>query len=195
MGTFGRPDLVTPYVTTLPALFAKLSAIYNPIVYALMNEKCRNAVLIMLRLRKQVSNPRRFPRPSDPNIIYSASRLRSKRLSSTLSTAFSVASMSCTTPLSPTSPLAPTGLQRSSIDEGQEEGIEMEEGEGEGRMEKVRREMRLSFDLEPSVILEQSEGGASRLEASKANGTGEDEFLLTPTPMTECFGCSMHTRE
>ena len=33
---------VTPFTTSLPALFAKSSAIYNPMVYTLSNRKCRD---------------------------------------------------------------------------------------------------------------------------------------------------------
>lgn len=34
-------NVVTPYTTALPAIFAKLSSVYNPIVYTLTNMECR----------------------------------------------------------------------------------------------------------------------------------------------------------
>lgn len=55
LSTFGQSDLVTPYVTTLPGLFAKTSVIYNPIVYAIMNDRFRNEILCLVRLRKKPS--------------------------------------------------------------------------------------------------------------------------------------------
>lgn len=33
---------VTPFTTSLPALFAKLSSVYNPVLYTLTNSACRN---------------------------------------------------------------------------------------------------------------------------------------------------------
>lgn len=36
-----RLDFVTPYTTSLPAIFAKTSSIYNPILYTLTNKECK----------------------------------------------------------------------------------------------------------------------------------------------------------
>ncbi|XP_055330708.1 melanopsin-like [Paramacrobiotus metropolitanus] len=189
-GTFGHADLLNPYASSVPSFFAKSSAIYNPIVYALMNERFRTAVLVMLRLRREPSRrrPGNLPRTSEPAIY----NVRHKRASATLSTTFSIVSG----PISPTSPLAPTGLQRSSIDEGQEDGLEMGTHEGVGVLVKVKREMRWSLDLDPVVTVEGPPGTLREVEGEKAEKTADDEMLLTPTPMTECFGCSvLHTRE
>jgi len=43
-GQFGNDieNYVTPFTTSLPGLFAKLSSIYNPILYVLTNKKCIN---------------------------------------------------------------------------------------------------------------------------------------------------------
>lgn len=35
------PRYVTPFTTSLPALFAKLSSVYNPLLYTLTNSECR----------------------------------------------------------------------------------------------------------------------------------------------------------
>nr|QYF06625.1 rhabdomeric opsin [Paramacrobiotus richtersi] len=187
ISTFGRPDLVSPYVNSLPALFAKASAVYNPIVYALMNERFRRAVLVMLRLRRP-SSRHRFPGSVPP--IHSAQQ-RKSRLLSTTSTTFSTTSTTFCTPTSPTG-IAPTGLQRSSIDEGQEEEVELEDN----RRDRLKKGMRLSLDGEPTVILEDTGTvGFAEIVGSREEGMGDDELLLTPTPMTECFGCSVaHAR-
>lgn len=34
--------VVTPFTASLPALFAKLSSVYNPVLYTLTNKECRN---------------------------------------------------------------------------------------------------------------------------------------------------------
>ncbi|GAU92194.1 hypothetical protein RvY_04307 [Ramazzottius varieornatus] len=39
IGIWGDQSLVTPYSNALPVLFCKTSAVYNPVVYALMNER------------------------------------------------------------------------------------------------------------------------------------------------------------
>ncbi|XP_078579063.1 LOW QUALITY PROTEIN: melanopsin-like [Branchiostoma floridae x Branchiostoma japonicum] len=44
LGTLGYQDLVTPYLQSIPAVFAKSSAVYNPIVYAITHPKFRAAV-------------------------------------------------------------------------------------------------------------------------------------------------------
>ncbi|KAI8521517.1 Melanopsin [Branchiostoma belcheri] len=44
LGTLGYQDLVTPYLQSIPAMFAKSSAVYNPIVYAITHPKFRAAV-------------------------------------------------------------------------------------------------------------------------------------------------------
>ncbi|XP_063217234.1 rhodopsin, GQ-coupled-like, partial [Bacillus rossius redtenbacheri] len=45
VGQFGDASLVTPWVATLPALFAKASVVYNPIVYGLSHPHFRSSVL------------------------------------------------------------------------------------------------------------------------------------------------------
>jgi hypothetical protein len=35
-------DYINPYTSSLPALFSKLSSIYNPFIYTLNNPECRN---------------------------------------------------------------------------------------------------------------------------------------------------------
>lgn len=35
-------DYINPYTTSLPALFAKLSSFYNPLIYTLSNTECKN---------------------------------------------------------------------------------------------------------------------------------------------------------
>ncbi|XP_066304356.1 melanopsin [Branchiostoma lanceolatum] len=44
LGTLGYQHLVTPYLQSIPAVFAKSSAVYNPIVYAITHPKFRAAV-------------------------------------------------------------------------------------------------------------------------------------------------------
>nr|Q4R1I4.1 RecName: Full=Melanopsin; AltName: Full=Opsin-4; AltName: Full=amphi-MOP [Branchiostoma belcheri]BAE00065.1 melanopsin [Branchiostoma belcheri] len=44
LGTLGYQDLVTPYLQSIPAMFAKSSAVYSPIVYAITYPKFREAV-------------------------------------------------------------------------------------------------------------------------------------------------------
>ena len=52
IGVFGDRTLVTPMVNAIPSLFAKSSCVYNPIVYALKNQKFRRAILsLMGRIR------------------------------------------------------------------------------------------------------------------------------------------------
>ncbi|KAK3784009.1 hypothetical protein RRG08_025204 [Elysia crispata] len=41
---FGPQELVTPYVSELPVMFAKASAMHNPLIYALSHPKFRDAV-------------------------------------------------------------------------------------------------------------------------------------------------------
>nr|XP_018896152.1 PREDICTED: rhodopsin, GQ-coupled-like [Bemisia tabaci] len=45
IGQFGNPLLITPWVSALPALFAKASVVYNPIVYSLSHPHFRSSVL------------------------------------------------------------------------------------------------------------------------------------------------------
>ncbi|GAU92241.1 hypothetical protein RvY_04346-4, partial [Ramazzottius varieornatus] len=44
IGIWGDQSLVTPYSNALPVLFCKTSAVYNPVVYALMNKRFRSVV-------------------------------------------------------------------------------------------------------------------------------------------------------
>ena len=39
---FGPQELVTPYVSELPVMFAKASAMHNPLIYALSHPKFRD---------------------------------------------------------------------------------------------------------------------------------------------------------
>ncbi|XP_069134425.1 rhodopsin-like [Argopecten irradians] len=45
MAQFGDPSFVTPYMSELPVLLAKASAMHNPIVYALSHPKFREALM------------------------------------------------------------------------------------------------------------------------------------------------------
>nr|QYF06627.1 rhabdomeric opsin [Dactylobiotus sp.] len=79
LGTFGRSDLVTPYASSLPALFAKSSAVYNPIVYAVMNQRFRNALRNMFGLGERPSNTGRHDRsPNFTNKITGYTRGKMK---------------------------------------------------------------------------------------------------------------------
>nr|BAR90770.1 rhabdomeric opsin [Nautilus pompilius] len=44
LGQFGPPEWVTPYASEVPVMFAKASAMHNPIVYALSHPKFREAI-------------------------------------------------------------------------------------------------------------------------------------------------------
>jgi hypothetical protein len=44
IGQFGNADLVTPYLSMLPVMLAKASAMHNPLVYALSHPKFREAL-------------------------------------------------------------------------------------------------------------------------------------------------------
>ena len=49
---------INPFTTNLPALFAKLSSVYNPIIYILNNKKCRNLIResIFSKNKKAIDN-------------------------------------------------------------------------------------------------------------------------------------------
>ncbi len=49
------PEQITPRLAVLPALFAKSSAMYNPLVYAVSNRQMRKAFLELMGVRKQDS--------------------------------------------------------------------------------------------------------------------------------------------
>nr|CCP46948.1 Ek arthropsin [Euperipatoides kanangrensis] len=48
IGQFGNKTLITPWVSTLPAVFAKASTMYNPLVYAISNPYFRKALIKQL---------------------------------------------------------------------------------------------------------------------------------------------------
>ena len=49
IGIWGDQSLVTPYSNALPVLFAKTSAFYNPIVYAIMNDRFRSIIWSLVK--------------------------------------------------------------------------------------------------------------------------------------------------
>lgn len=44
VGQFGPENFITPLMATIPALFAKTSSVYNPIIYAYMDTRFRSAL-------------------------------------------------------------------------------------------------------------------------------------------------------
>ena len=42
-------NYITPYTTSLPALFAKFSSVYNPVLYVLTNNDCKNYIKKMIK--------------------------------------------------------------------------------------------------------------------------------------------------
>nr|QYF06626.1 rhabdomeric opsin [Macrobiotus pallari] len=168
ISTFGHPEIVTPYVNSLPALFAKTNTIYNPIVYALMNERFRNAVWSLLRLRQfQMPGNRRlsdFLRFSSPRGSTSEGfRIPgTRRRFSSRTTSISLA----TTPVSPTVPLF-QHMQKSSFDENQEDnlGLSRDGSEREGPR-RTSKEFCNGLVSIPSMITEER-SSALRLTGSK----------------------------
>lgn len=53
--TFGNPADIPTFVTATPPLFAKSSACYNPIIYALMNKRYRMAIKQLFKCGGKVS--------------------------------------------------------------------------------------------------------------------------------------------
>lgn len=45
IGQFGPAELVTPYVSEIPVMFAKASAMHNPVIYALSHPRFREVIL------------------------------------------------------------------------------------------------------------------------------------------------------
>lgn len=43
-------NYITPFTTSLPSLFAKLSSVYNPLVFLMLNKKCKKFVMKKLFL-------------------------------------------------------------------------------------------------------------------------------------------------
>jgi c-opsin len=41
LATFGRPGLVTPEASIVPAIMAKTSTVFNPVIYIFMNKQVR----------------------------------------------------------------------------------------------------------------------------------------------------------
>ncbi|KAG8223385.1 Arthropsin, partial [Ladona fulva] len=56
IGQFGDIQRVTPWTATLPAIFAKASVIYNPIVYGLSHPHFRSSVRQYLSAHKTIAN-------------------------------------------------------------------------------------------------------------------------------------------
>nr|QYF06622.1 rhabdomeric opsin [Paramacrobiotus areolatus] len=101
ISTFGRPDLVNPYINALPSFFSKSSVIYNPLVHSLMNRRFRTKLLEMFRCGRQTEN-QRVPRVTmQRNESLIARITRTKRLSSGTSTT-RTSSLTGQVPISPT---------------------------------------------------------------------------------------------
>jgi 7 transmembrane receptor (rhodopsin family) len=61
IGVFGDQSRLTPMVNALPSLFAKSSAVFNPIVYAFMNNKFRQAILSLIGRQRHRTQRRQSP--------------------------------------------------------------------------------------------------------------------------------------
>ena len=49
IGEFGHSSSLTPLVSTIPCIFAKMSTLYNPFLYSLVHPRFRQKVLFLLR--------------------------------------------------------------------------------------------------------------------------------------------------
>ncbi|XP_037660500.1 melanopsin [Choloepus didactylus] len=80
----GYAHVLTPYMTSVPAVIAKASAIHNPIVYAITHPKYRMAIaqhLPGLGLLLRVSGPRSHPRTSYRSTCRSTQSSQASQLS------------------------------------------------------------------------------------------------------------------
>ena len=76
-GMVGEQSRITPILNALPVCFAKSSAVYNPIVYALMNEKFREAICSLLNCKEKKSYLRNGSHGANQDRGRSRSRSRS----------------------------------------------------------------------------------------------------------------------
>lgn len=190
ISTFGRPDLISPYVNCLPALFAKASAVYNPFIYALMNDRFRKVVLTMVGCgeKRRWDPQERYRRSPSPAYPHSQGSKRA-RSSSTMSVSMSLLSTSATTPTG-TQPL----FKRSSFDESQEDNEAMNHT-GDATEREKRGSLLMTSDL--SVVHEKGESSAMAAEAEDVfpihdwittriadyrSGYSRDAVLEAPTP-------------
>ncbi|XP_059711961.1 pinopsin-like [Haemorhous mexicanus] len=80
LATFGQPGLITPAASIIPAILAKSSTVYNPIIYVFLNKQFYRCFVELLRCNKspQSSLPRlkkqeqRFP-PGSEELLPKAS--------------------------------------------------------------------------------------------------------------------------
>ena len=59
IGEFGNSSSLTPLISTIPCLFAKMSTLYNPFLYSLVHPRFRQKVMLLL---KGPEYPNRFRR-------------------------------------------------------------------------------------------------------------------------------------
>ena len=59
VGEFGNSSSLTPLISTLPCLFAKMSTLYNPFLYSLVHPRFRQKVMLLLRGPEYPSRLRR----------------------------------------------------------------------------------------------------------------------------------------
>ncbi|XP_038819278.1 pinopsin-like [Salvelinus namaycush] len=52
LATFGRPDLVTPEASIVPAIMAKTSTVFNPVIYIFMNKQFHRCFRALLRCQE-----------------------------------------------------------------------------------------------------------------------------------------------
>jgi len=71
-GQFGSDieNYVTPFTTSLPGLFAKLSSIYNPVLYVLTNKKCVNYFKSRLMFTDNTMTTRTSSTRVNKNMVY-----------------------------------------------------------------------------------------------------------------------------
>ncbi|XP_056354572.1 opsin-3-like [Oenanthe melanoleuca] len=56
IATFGQPGLITPAASIIPAILAKSSTIYNPIIYVFLNKQFYRCFVALLRCNKSPSS-------------------------------------------------------------------------------------------------------------------------------------------
>ncbi|XP_068880906.1 uncharacterized protein [Aphelocoma coerulescens] len=64
IATFGKPGLITPAASIIPAILAKSSTVYNPIIYVFLNKQFYRCFVALLRCNKSTeSSTKALPRP------------------------------------------------------------------------------------------------------------------------------------
>lgn len=69
MATFGRPGIITPVASVVPAILAKSSTVINPLIYILMNKQFYRCFLILFHCKNQATENGHSSMPSKTTVI------------------------------------------------------------------------------------------------------------------------------